>query len=1303
MNSGGENASISVICDPDGIVRFQSVARAADDWSGGEQSTPHVGKPLVKTYWFDHLDCDHRELIGVLRKAGNGSHERVRVWLRVDEHQLIRAELTATPLVDETGQTRTVLVRTEPSFHTRRKRELGEPETRRLPSADAGPDLLQIRLSVPLLRVALESGTITGCNDACADLLRRRCEDVVGLPLSEFVVEGDRRSLIEALAGTHTESARTLDLGLLLPEGAAHSARLSLTPDPASSEPAALGVLRDLSSESVTQDLLRRADAMTNVMSRNTERLRQLEAFFDRAPVGLALIRGDEVVRANAAFEAQPRLARLAADPAANGRMIRYRAGESEEAPLAVIADVSFPAITDAANHSGQVAIVDVAGDETLQLLTRDYFATRFDTPPASLGALFDVEPLADIRSAIQAARTGEAVAPIDTRLVIGRQVRVSMARSDAGHVLLLIEDVADWAFTVDQLNAVVAQQAESIAELSAKASAIDPGDHLSAVARAADRDAQLGSLVAALDAGTFTWDVTSGGIDADARAVELLAVTGTGPLTAPGLLAAATLDERRAFEQAYFDAVSGPKRVDLSVHIGPERRPVRILGHVVLDEKDDPRALVGVVLDESDTQSARTRVEALERSLAIRNAELNAILEASRDAIRVITDGTVRHNAAAAELFSDDISAFLESPPEPDGPIVSSSLPIVVNGEALGMVSVSSDQSDALLLRRRESELAAVFANTGVAVAVLDANHQFREVNSALCALMGYAPLQLVGRPIGEFVHAEDHPTLQGEFDAINTGELQSCTSDLRLLRRDGNANWVHLTVTRPSGASRSTIVLAQDVHELHELRTRRDELRAALEEMRQQHAMIAMTVQDAVLRLSPSGQVLEANDIARRRLELNSRRDLSHLTFIAPETGNTLREPLPWTRATVDRASVVELRVTGPGELDFVGRFSSRADEAGNVAIHIADVTRIHAMQEELQKAYARIVESHTLLQTRTRQLEGNFVSAVQQLGASIASAYGSAKALRNDGRLPKPLLELARRVVDAFRVHRRLVQYYTASAATGRNAGTEERVDVHELAQQASAALAERFNIVGRLEMSLDAAEHHCRLDGAMIRHAFWSILAHAVSQATKLPARVTSTSLASTRGSGRLRVEVTWPGTRAGTAELNLAGSLIASCEGTLTVSVTEDAATAVIEFDLDAAGDESTQAPPAPRRHILLVEDHESTARVLRRQLERLGCVVSHAASLAEARSILEDQTGIDLLICDLSLPEDEAPRLITHLLRRLNTPAIALRSYGGVEPPEELAAMGFVDHLDKPVDLNALSSAIARFASPSGE
>lgn len=1321
MSSVSDMACINIICDAHGVVQFQTLPLATDDWASSDGAASHIGKPLIKTYWFDHLDCDHRDLIQVLRKAGAGSSERARVWMRVDEHQLVRAELTAVPLTDASGQTRNVLVRTEPSAGIKRKRDLGDPITKRLGGTEAsGTDLLRLPLGVPMMRLELPSATILGVNETCADLLRRPAEQIANLPLTELVLEAERRALIEKLAtGVASDTARIIDVHLTISADRSIPARLTLATDPSNAE-AAIVTIRDLTTEQALQDVLHRTETTAATLTRNTERLKVLEGFFDRSPIGLALIDRGQILRSNRAFDTRPE-SEIRSDLQAVVRgdsppfAITYRTEEQDGAPIALISGKnghksdSNGALTKALAANPRLVVAELSKEETLSL--------RAGTHPllagssTELGQVFTPDALDDLRSAILVARTGKDLEPLDLRLTDGGFARVSLAAQADGTVLLLLEDETALRQEMERLGNQLQQQTDALAELSAKASAIDPAQFSSALAAASERDAQLTALVTALGAGAFTWDLDSGQVTADARAIELLG-TEQMPTTINQLLAGATRDERRAFEQRYFDAVSSDRTLSVDLHVGENHRPLRLIGHVLMDEKSDtsdPRALYGVVIDQEAAEGGSARLNDLQHQLALRTAELNAILESSGDAIRILSGGTLRHNEAAGEMFRDNINAFLSEADDTtlpaDDTIQSTRTPIVVNGESFGVVSVSRDQSDALGLQRREAQISAILANTGVAIAILDDQRRFSEVNPALCSLIGYSQSQLVGKPLANFVHVEDQPTLSGEFEAVESNELQSVTSDVRLLRRDRDSQWVHLTVTRPRGEAKpTTIVLAQDIAELRELRVARDRLAREVQESRERYERIAATVQDAVLSLTPDGQLLEANSVARTLFALDGKTSLSHLQFIAPESNTPLRDPLPWRRPAIERPSVMELRVSRPNGESFTGRFTLRTDEHGHVTLNVADVSRLHALQEELQKAYARIVESHTLLQSRTRQLEGNFVSAVQQLGASIAASYGSAKALRNDARLPKPLSQLASRVVDAFRVHRRLVQYFTASASASRSASAEDRVDVHALANDAVQALAERYNIAGRLELELEAAQHHSRLDGALVRHAFWSIFAHAVSQAGKSSsARVTSKSLQTTRGDGKLRMDVQWPSTRAGTAELNLAQALIESCGGTFELVTDTDNTLLTIEFSLDAESDAAGAAANAPRKHVLLVEDHESTARVLKRQLERLGCVVSHAGDLAAARTILDDRSDVDLLICDLSLPDEDSNGRLTALLRKIDLPAIALRSYGGVEPPEDLVAMGFVDHIDKPVDLNALSAAIARFATPQGE
>ena len=118
--------------------------------------------------------------------------------------------------------------------------------------------------------------------------------------------------------------------------------------------------------------------------------------------------------------------------------------------------------------------------------------------------------------------------------------------------------------------------------------------------------------------------------------------------------------------------------------------------------------------------------------------------------------------------------------------------------------------------------------------------------------------------------------------------------------------------------------------------------------------------------------------------------------------------------------------------------------------------------------------------------------------------------------------------------------------------------------------------------------------------------------------------------------------------------------------------------------------------------MLLVEDHDSTARVLTRQLARLQCEVTAVASLAEASDLLTE-SSFDLMVCDLTMPDGSAVEFVRRvsaqrsMAGRKVVPSIALRGYSAAEDDvRAVKAAGFVDQLVKPVDLNALATAIGR-------
>ena len=235
--SRADQPTICLVCDADGVVRLQSgpsasvatpaivavqggptnghhdddpspVASDDDGWDSGPSPASRsvrgdVGTPLVKTYWFDHLDCDQRELQQAVRRcARDAAPSRLRVWLRIDEHQLIRAELTLTPLAGGSGAPVNVLVRAEPtpaappgrrgSSGLDADEEVGPRPVRTSATVALDPpDLLDARLPTALLRLDRARGTLLAANAAFADLVRRP-RDAVREPAAHRVVRARR-------------------------------------------------------------------------------------------------------------------------------------------------------------------------------------------------------------------------------------------------------------------------------------------------------------------------------------------------------------------------------------------------------------------------------------------------------------------------------------------------------------------------------------------------------------------------------------------------------------------------------------------------------------------------------------------------------------------------------------------------------------------------------------------------------------------------------------------------------------------------------------------------------------------------------------------------------------------------------------------------------------------------------------------------------------------------------------------------------------------------------------------------------
>jgi PAS domain S-box-containing protein len=665
--------------------------------------------------------------------------------------------------------------------------------------------------------------------------------------------------------------------------------------------------------------------------------------------------------------------------------------------------------------------------------------------------------------------------------------------------------------------------------------------------------------------------------------------------------------------------------------------------------------------------------------------------------------------------------------------------------------------------LHESERQLRAIYESALDAFLIADDEGRYLSANPAACALLGVSEADLLGRRVADFLGPEvdfetvwhsfleqgrmrgeivltllDGSTRQVDFSAISNvlpgrhlsilrdvGDRKRAEDALQVLAEAGHllseALDYHVTLQSvarlavPILADWCVLDLVSEDGELERLVTiHADPDKQALIEELKLHPP-RRSEDFGTPKVLRSGRSLLMPELSPEQLDGLSRNPRHRQVIAELELRSLLIVPLVARDRTLGLWVFARSRPGSPyGDADV-----QLAETLARRAALAIDNSRLYREAEAANQAKDRFLAmlSHELRTPLTPVLA--LVSRLER------SPELSAEELRRNLAVIRKNVELEARLIDDLLDLTRITR--------GRIELQRQVTLLHPLLEQAIQICCADAMAAGRLRVEIDlrAPEPRVWADGPRLLQVFWNLLSNAVKFTP--PGGTIRVSTAIDGEDGRIAVvEISDTGIGIepdllprifepfeqglGTAQqfgglgLGLAigkaildaqgGSLAASSAGR------GRGATFVMRVPLYEGPAEEARTPPRLEepehpRFILLVEDHGDTAEVMAELLREHGHRVVVAGSQAAALAAAAD-SGIDLVISDLGLPDGSGLTLMRELQDRHGLTGIAVSGYGTEEDRRQSLAAGFSAHLTKPLTIDRLLDEIRRMEPHGG-
>lgn len=642
------------------------------------------------------------------------------------------------------------------------------------------------------------------------------------------------------------------------------------------------------------------------------------------------------------------------------------------------------------------------------------------------------------------------------------------------------------------------------------------------------------------------------------------------------------------------------------------------------------------------------------------------------------------------------------------------------------------------IILREREARLSAIFAQAGAGIVQTDLQGAITMVNDAYCEIVERTRDELLGMNIHALTHVEDRVHNCKVFEAMIRGE-SSYLIEKRDVLPDGRPVWVRSSlvgIRDEDGKVVAGLIITQDITDSREAE---DALRASEEQLRlvTDHAPVLLAQIDRNYRYK------FANKPYAERYGFEPQEIIGkHVKEVASESAflsavDLLDRTLQGERIEHEMAIPYEGLGTRWGHVIFVPERNAAGEVVGVVTV-LTDITIRKQAEQDLEQARDRALDAVRAKDDFLARLSHELrtpLSPVLLLASEGCKNPDVPPPVRADFETIRKNVDLEARLIDDLLDLTRITR--------GKLKLDLQPLDLNCVIDDALATLrAEALTKGVTMKSALSVGPVPVLADAVRLQQVLWNLLNNAL-KFTPAHGEISIRTYHDPAGQVA-RVEVTDSGIgmtgleieqifeafsqgehaqkgsprHFGGLGLGLAisrmlvelhqGRIEAASPGrnqgaTFTVTlplgdkeqagalVTTPAQSARAQFTESAAV--SPELPPS-RLRILLVEDHVPTRETLSALLRRRKHLVSTAGSLAEARQLVIRQS-FDLLISDLGLPDGTGYELMAELAGKLPLKGIAVSGFGMEQDIAQSLEAGFVNHLIKPVRIEALEAALA--------